>query len=284
MSIHHIEDQGRRGIVDKYTKVFSFMFEVFGMARKNPILLRPMWVNLAIAAPLNMALAVAYGSIHNHTLQYVLLTGGVVALYFVDYFCNALTVSLVYEQVTNGDAKWDDAVANTKRSAGGVFIFAAISGVFDLLASYASERDDILGKILTQIVHAVWTTAVYAVMPAMVIEGISFGAAFARSKEIMKQDPTNVGTGVIGLGIMNYVLGTVCMIVSYQGMAVLSKIHPILGAAFFFTFFNLYWTVSGFVKASYFTCFYMWANECAKKGSSDVKLAPAPLANALGYK
>jgi len=46
----------------------------------------------------------------------------------------------------------------------------------------------------------------------------------------------------------------------------------------------LYWTVSGFIKASYFTCFYMWANACAKQGSSDVKLAPAPLANALGYK
>jgi hypothetical protein len=270
--------------VDKYTKVFSFMFEVFGMARKNSVLLRPVWVNLAIAAPLNLALAVAYGTIHNHTLQYVVLTSGVVALYFTDYFCNALACSLVYDQVTTGDAKWENAVANTKRSAGGVFVFAAISGLFDMLASYANERDDAFGKIITQIVYAVWTTAVYVVMPAMVIEGISFSAAFARSKEVMKQDPTNVGTGVIGIGLMNYILGAVCMTIAYNGLAVLQKINPILGAAFFFTFFNLYWAVSGFLKISYFTCFYMWANECAKKGSSDVKLAPAPLANAIGYK
>jgi hypothetical protein len=259
------------------------MFEIFGMARKNSILLRPMWVNLAVAAPLNLALAVAYWKINNATLQYVVLAAGVTALYFTDYFCNALTCSLIYDQVSTGNATWDKAVANTKRSAGGVFVFAAISGLFDLLASYANERDDVLGKILTNIIHAVWTTAVYCVMPAMVIEGLSFGAAFGRSKELMKEDPTQVGTGIIGIGVMNWILGFVCMAIAYQGLYFLGRIHPLVGAAFFFTFFNMYWAVSGFLKISYFTCFYMWANECLKNKSADQKLAPAPLAAAMGY-
>jgi Family of unknown function (DUF6159) len=267
--------------VERYTRVFSFMSEVFGLARKNSTLLRPVWVNLAIATPLNLTLAVAYGSIKHAGLQYVVLAAGVVALYFVDYFCNALTASLIYDQVTTGDATWERAVQNTKRSAGGVFLFAAISGLFDLIASYAQERDDVLGKVLSSIVYAVWTTATYVVMPAMVIEGISFSAAFARSREIMKNDPTQVGVGVIGMGVANWVLGAVCMAVAYKGMGVLGAIHPIAGAAFFFTFFNLYWAVSGFLKITYFTCFYMWANECATKKSSDVSLAPAPLAAAL---
>ncbi|MCC6810560.1 MAG: hypothetical protein IT381_24230 [Deltaproteobacteria bacterium] len=270
--------------MEKYTRVFSFMFEVFGMAGKNKTLLKPIWYNLAIAAPLNLGLAVAYGMIRNPTLQYVVLAVGVTALYFTDYFCNALTCSLIYDQVTTGNATMEKAMANTKRSAGGIITFAAISGLFDLLASYANERDDILGKIITRVVHAVWTTAVFVVMPAMVIEGLSFGAAFGRSKEIMKQDPTNVGTGVIGIGVANWVLGIVCMAIAYFGLGVLSNLHPIAGAAFFFTFFNLYWAVSGFLKISYFTCFYMWANECTKQKSADGKLAPAPLAAAMGYK
>jgi hypothetical protein len=269
--------------VEKYTRVFSFMFEVFGMASKNRTLLKPIWYNLAIAAPLNLALAVAYGMIRNPTLQYVVLAVGVTALYFTDYFCNALTCSLVYDQVTTGNATMDKAVENTKRSAGGILTFAAISGLFDLLASYASERDDVVGKIITRVIYAVWTTAVYCVMPAMVIEGLSFGAAFGRSKELMKDDPTQVGTGVIGIGIVNWVLGAVCMFIAYSGLGVLARIHPIVGAAFFFSFFNLYWAVSGYLKISYFTCFYMWANECAKNKSSDAKLAPAPLAAAMGY-
>jgi hypothetical protein len=269
--------------VEKYTRVFSFMFEVFGMAGKNKTLLKPLWYNLAIAAPLNLGLALAYGSIHNATLQYVVLAVGVTALYFTDYFCNALTCSLIYEQVTSGNATMDKAFARTKAAAPGIIVFAAISGLFDLLASYANERDDVLGKIITQIIHAVWTTAVYVVMPAMVIEGLSFGAAFGRSKETMKQDPTQVGTGVIGIGIVNWLLGAVCMAIAYFGLGALSHIHPIVGAAFFFTFFNVYWAVSGFLKISYFTCFYMWANECAKMKSTDAKLAPAPLAAAMGY-
>lgn len=43
----------------------------------------------------------------------------------------------------------------------------------------------------------------------MVIEGVSFGAAFSRSNELMQHDPTNVGTGVIGIAAVNYVLGAV---------------------------------------------------------------------------
>lgn len=271
--------------MERYTRVFTFMFEVFGMAAKNKTLLKPLMFNLAIAAPVNLLLAVLYGVLaKNGTLQYVLLATGVTALYFIDYFCNALTVSLVYDQVTTGDASMEKAMENTKRSAGGILTFAAISGLFDLLASYANERDDVIGKIITRVIYMVWTTAVYCVMPAMVIEGLSFGAAFSRSKELMKEDPTQVGTGVIGIGIVNWVLGAVCFGAAYTGAGVLARIHPLVGALFFFTLVNVYWAVSGFLKISYFTCFYMWANECAKQGSHDPALAPAPLAHALGVK
>jgi len=270
--------------VEKYTRVFSFMFEIFGLAGKNKTLLKPIWYNLAIAVPVNVALAVLYGTVKNAHLSYVILAVGVTALYFIDYFCNALAASLIYDEVTTGHATMDKAFANTKRSAGGILTFAAISGLFDLLASYAQERDDVLGKILTQVVHAVWTTATYVIMPAMVIEGLSFGAAFGRSKELMKQDPTNVGSGVIGMAMANWAINLVCMGLAYSGMNVLARFNPIVGAVFFFTLFNLSWALSGFLKISYFTCFYLWARECEKKGAADPKFAPAPLAHALGVK
>jgi hypothetical protein len=175
----------------------------------------------------------------------------------------------------------DRAMVDAKRSAGGILAFAAISGLFDLLASYANERKDIVGKIITRVIYAVWTTATYVIMPAMVIEGLSFGAAFKRSKDLTKQDPTEVGTGVIGIALANWVLGAVCFGIAYYGQTALAHIHPIVGAVFFFIFFNLYWTVSGYIKIAYFTCFYLWAKECADKKSSATSLAPAPLAAAL---
>lgn len=257
------------------------MFEVFSMIGKNRVLLRPLFLNLAIAAPLNLLLAVGYGSAGSRAMQFIIMAVGVTALYFTDYFCNGLTVSLVYDQVTHGQASMDKAMENTKRSLPGILTFAAISGVFDLLQSYANERDDLFGKIITRVLYMVWTAATYVVMPAMVIEGLSFGEAFSRSKDMAKQDPTQVGIGVIGIGMVNWVLGAVCVFVAYSGAGVLARVHPIVGGLFFFSAINVYWAVSGYLKITYFTCFYMWAKECQKAGAADRKLAPAPLAAAL---
>ena len=267
--------------MDRYLRVFKFMFQVWGMVRQNSTLLKPMIYNLVIAVPCMAALSVLLGLTESQGLTYALLAGGITLLYFIDYFCAGLTASLIYDQVTTGNASFDDAKKRTMAASSGILIFAAISAAFDLMSSYAQERDDVLGKILTSILYAVWTTATFVVMPAMVIEGVSFGTAFARSKELMKQDPTNVGTGVIGIAAANYVLGGVTFGLAHVANNALSNIHPIVGAMAFFTFVNVYWAVSGFVKISYFTCFYMWARECEKQGSSSPELAPAPLAAAM---
>jgi hypothetical protein len=267
--------------VDRYLRVFKFMFQVWGMARQNSTLFKPMIYNLVIAVPCMAALSVVLGMTESQGLTYALLAAGITLLYFIDYFCAGLTASLIYDQVTTGSASFEDAKKRTTAASTGILIFAAISAAFDILSSYAQERDDIVGKILTTVLYSIWTTATFVVMPAMVIEGVSFGTAFSRSKDLMKHDPTNVGTGVIGIAAVNYILGAVTFGLAHAANGALSGIHPILGAMAFFTFVNVYWAVSGFIKISYFTCFYLWARECEKQGSSSPELAPAPLAAAM---
>jgi hypothetical protein len=268
--------------MDRYLRVFKFMFEVWGLANKNRTLFKPVLYNIVIAAPAMAVLAVLLGLTENQTVAYVLLAAGITLLYFIDYFCAGLTASLIHDQVTTGSASFDRAKQRTMAAFSGILIFAAISAAFDILASYAQERDDILGKILTSVLHAIWTTATFVVMPAMVLEGLSFGAAFSRSKDLMKHDPTNVGTGVIGIAAANYVLGGAVFGLAYYADAALSSLHPIAGAMAFFTLVNVYWALSGFLKISYFTCFYLWARECETQQSDSPDLAPAPLAAALG--
>lgn len=267
--------------MERYTRVFSFMFEVFGMAGKNPTLFRPILFNVMLAAPFNIGLAVVYGHIHSQMAGYAVMLAGVAVLYFIDYFCAGLTASLIYDQVTTGNATMSAALERTKKAAPSIMIFAAISALFDFLASIAQERNDIVGKIVSQIVYLVWTTATYVVMPTMVIEGLHFTEAFSRAKALGKNDPTNVGSGIIGIGLVNYIVSGACMFVAYQGSHALAHISPIVGAVFFFTFFNVSWALTGFLKTSYFTCFYLWAKECEKKGSASTSFAPAPLAAAL---
>jgi hypothetical protein len=266
--------------MDRYIRVFKFVFEVWGMAKQNKALLKPVLYNLLLAVPSMAALSAAYSVVESPGLSYAILAAGVTILYFIDYFCAGLTASLIYDQVTSGDATMERAKHRTINSISGILIFAAVSAAFDLLASYAQERDDMVGKILTRILYAIWTTATFVVMPAMIIEGLSFGAAFKRSKDLMKQDPTNVGTGVVGIAAANYVLGFVTFGVAYTAQNALASM-PLLAAFVFFTFVNIYWAVSGFIKISYFTCFYLWARECERKQSDSPQLAPAPLAAVL---
>jgi hypothetical protein len=267
--------------MDKYLKVFKFTFEVFGMAMKNTVLLRPLMINVIAGMLVSVGLAFGYSQIENATLAYVVLAAGLVLLYFIDYFNNGLTASLIYEQVTTGEAQFGTAMARTMKSLPGILTFAAISGLLDLLASYASERKDIVGKVILKVIYWLWTTAVYVVMPTMVIENTGFFGAFKKSKEYMENDPTQVGTGVIGVGIASWALGAVCVAAAYGALRALLPVNVILAAFCFFFITNIYWGVSGFIKTTYFTCFYLWAKECEQKGSAEVELAPAPLAACL---
>jgi len=90
-----------------------------------------------------------------------------------------------------------------------------------------------------------------------------------------------VGTGVLGIGIMTWLINGAMFYVAYRGAGVLSGIHPIVGGFFFFFIFNLAWAITGYLKITYFTCFYLWARECEANGSADTSLAPKPLADAL---
>ncbi|MEW5740302.1 MAG: DUF6159 family protein [Myxococcota bacterium] len=265
----------------RFFGVFSFAFNVLGMAKSNTTLLRPILFNLMIATPISIALAVVYGLVESPAVDFAVMAVGITALYFTDYFCNGLTASLIYQQVTGGQASMDEAFAQTKKAAGGIALFAAISALFDLLVSF-TDRRSLLGKLVAQIVYWVWTTATYVVMPAMVIEGLSFGQAFSRSKELMKNDPTQVGSGVLGIGLMNWLINGALFFLAWKGAGVLAGIHPILGGFFFFFVFNLSWALTGYLKITYFTCFYLWAKECEAQGSADARLAPKPLAEVLG--
>lgn len=267
--------------MDRYLRVFKFTFQVWGMARQNTTLFKPMIYNLVIAVPCMAVLSFLLGMTESENVAYLLLAVGITLLYFIDYFCAGLTASLIYEQVTSGKASFENAKKRAWAAKSGILTFAAISALFDILSSYAQERNDWLGKLLTSILYSIWTTATFVVMPAMVLEGASFTAAFSRSKALMKQDPTNVGTGVIGIAAVNYLLGAATFGLAYSGSGALANISPVLGAMFFFTLVNVYWAVSGFIKISYFTCFYLWARECERQGSDSPSYAPAPLAAAM---
>lgn len=267
--------------MSRFFRVFKFSVEVLSLIRTNPALLNPIFFNIAFTVPVSMVLAYGGLLVETRTQANILMGTGLTLLYFMDYFCNGMTCSMIYDQVTGGHATVSQALRRTAQSAPGIFVFAAVSGLLDLLTTAAQQAPSQYRRVLAEIIYRVWTTAVYVVMPAMVVERLSFGESFARSKTLMREDPTQVGLGVIALSVVNWALGIGTAYVAYRGAPVVATVHPLLGGIFFYTFFNMYWALAGFVKITYFTCFYLWARSCEQERSADPALAPAPLANAL---
>lgn len=271
-----------------FFRVFGFMGQVLAMVKDSPMLLAPIALNIAIAVPVNVVLAVALFFLpveHQASVGYLVSIVGLTALYFIDYFAGGLTASMVYDQVTTGKAEMGPALSRTLRASPGILIFAVVSAIFDFLAHLASQRQGVMrivGPLILGVLRMVWTTATYVIMPALVVEQQGFFPALKRSKDLMENDPTQVGVGVIGLGLVTWALNVVLVGGAFAVMNVLSRVSPVLGVLGFFTMTNLFWALTGYLKGVYYTCFYLWATECERQKSSSPQLAPAPLRNVIG--
>lgn len=263
--------------MSRYFRVFGFMGQVLGMIKSQPKLLSSLAINLGVATVVNVIFAIVYAVVGSDSaIGMIFLPLGLIALYFIDYFCAGMTVSLIHDQVTTQQVSLGAAFKRTLKSTFGILIFATVSGMIDWIASYARDRGGIVGSIILGIVRLVWTTATYVVMPAMVIEELGFFGAFKRSKELMKNDPTQVGIGVIGLELIVTLIWIVAMPIAYGLFQVFSGV-PLLAMLSFYMMVNVFWSLSSYLRSTYYTCFYLWARECERQGRADPSLAPEPL-------
>jgi hypothetical protein len=251
------------------------------LARRHPELLKPLAWDVLLTTPVLAAFTVLQLFVHSSAAFYAVLAAEGLLLYFVDYACNALTASLVHDFATTGQATTAAAAPRVRKALPGVLTFAAVSALFDVAASYARERDDLLSRGLQRLLRAVWTTATYVILPALVLEGVSFGAAFKRSKQLMAQDPTGVGAGVVALSMASYLAAALTFPLAWVLLRAGSHLHPAVGALLAMLVINLYWALSGWMKISYATCFYLWARQCEHTGTQAHALAPPPLRAAL---
>jgi hypothetical protein len=162
-------------------------------------------------------------------------------------------------------------------------IFAAVCALFDLLEQVANNQRGLVRSILIGILRTVWTTATYVVMPAMVLEGQGFFASFKRSKALMENDPTQVGIGVVGLGLVTWLLSFVCFgLANFVGFQLSARVHPVAGLVVSLFLVNVSWALGAYLKSTYYTCYYLWARECERNHQASVALAPEPLRNVMG--
>ncbi len=269
-----------------FFRVFSFMGQVLGMVRKNPMLLAPLTINVLAAVPLHILFIIALvmsPAEYAGLIQIPLMAFGCFCLYFIDYFSAGLNTSMVADQVTTGTASLGTAFSRTLKASIGITIFAAVCALFDLLENIANNQRGIVRTIIFGILRTIWTTATYVMMPAMILENLGFFDSFKRSKQLMENDPTQVGVGVVGLGIVTWLISFVFFgLANFLNIQISNRISPILGLVVSLFLVNSAWALGAYLKSTYYTCYYLWARECERNNSASTNLAPEPLRNVLG--
>lgn len=267
--------------MQRYLRVFYFAQQLLALGLKNPLLLAPLLANIVLAAPLNLMLSVVLAWVDSELVYYGVLTLGVAGLYFIDYFAGGVTVALFRAELAQERTNLEQALQRTYRVAGPIAQLAAIASLLELANALASERGDLVSRAALRVIHWTWTTASYAILPVLMIEGGSFRSAFSRARELGAQDPTQAGIGIVAVGAVNYLFGIATFSSAYSLLTWLEDARPVLANLVFYSLINLYFALAGYLKVTYATSFYLWSRECQKTSTSAPILAPRPLAVAL---
>jgi hypothetical protein len=283
---------------------FGFLGQAIDLARKDSDLLKPSLYSLLVsavvaiigAAPLVAVAVLAGDSQPGKVSLYVLGALLIFVQYAVAYVFSGMTAYLVYEYLTEGDGRMDQAWAIVRRDGLDLISLAAASTLVKLLENAlrgSGSRRNVGGSVAASLINTVWTTATYFVLPAMVIEDLSLPQALKRATYIVKNNfmlvaVTEVGVGtVVGLvgfllGLVAVALGIVVFLALVNAALVLAIIAGVLVAGLPLALITAF---TSYVTTAYHTCLFLWAREAERAVSQGQTVqaarVPAPLAAVL---
>jgi hypothetical protein len=278
------------GFIDSFKKGWAFMKAAFAMARENRKLLAPsvyqVLISVVYFAGWVAALLAIDPAWSDGTWTVVSLIA-VFGSFLIFYFFCGMTVNMVDVHLKGGTPSLGEGARDAGKNFVAIVFLALVSTVIEAFARAARNNDSIVGKIVAAIVETIWTMLSFLLLPAIIIEDASFGAAMRRVRQLHKGHMLLIGIGEIGVRLVTNLIGLVWMLaifgVVYGAFALVGGtaalvISFVVGG----TMLALFAAFTTFVRMAYYTCLYLWAVEVERAGQSAP--APLPLAIALGHR
>jgi hypothetical protein len=285
---------------------FGFLGQAIDLARKDSDLLKPSFFSLLVSAvvavigavPLVVVALLAGDSQPGKVSLYVLGALLIFVQYTIAYVFSGMTAYLVYEYLTEGDGRMDQAWAIVRRDGLDLVSLAAASTAVKLLENAlrgGGSRRNAGGSLAAGIINTVWTTATYFVLPAMVIEDLSLPQALKRATYIVKNNLMLVAVTEIGVstvvGLAGFLLALVAIalgVVVFLALVNISLVIAIVAGVLVAGLpLALITAFTSYVTTAYHTCLFLWAREAEKAvsqgQSAQAARVPAPLAAVLAH-
>jgi hypothetical protein len=161
----------------------------------------PAWLSLRDTNSVN-----AFGAVSSSkaptVLTYVL---GIVFYFvtaFVVIFFNAALVFGANQRFEGGDPTLRSALAGAWSRLGLILQWSAVSATVSMIIGQIQERGGILGRIVGAVIGFAWAVVTFLVLPILVVEGVSVGEAFRRSREAIRTTWGENVIGQVGIGVV----------------------------------------------------------------------------------
>ncbi len=299
--------------MQSFSRGWSFLQQAWQMAFKDKDLIKPSIYALIIGSIVSVIgsipiiVAAFFLGDAGRVGQFVLAVMGAFLVFInfvITYVFSGMTVYLIYEYLTKGDARMSTAWSIVRRDFFDLVTLAAVSTGVNLLKNAArrNRRGGIAAGLISaaaSFLEVLWTEAAFLILPAMVIEDMNLSNAAKRVAQIVKDNLLLVGVSTVGVravtGLIGFLLGFGGAILGFgvgYGMIALlgtSTLGFVLGiglGVLIFLVFTMVGNVIGtYTSTAYHTCLYLWARnvEIAQTADQPIQVAaPAPLAAVLG--
>jgi hypothetical protein len=271
------------------------------MVIEEPKLLLPSLLSVAIGFFISIFVIIALVLFHVFGSALFIFGGFLLIALFVSYAVSyilmASTAYAVYEHVKFGKASLRKAFSMALARAPTILMIALVAAVINVIVQSLKNRNNrkgvLVGLLATVFADALgegWKIASMLLIPSVVIGGYGFTDSFKKAFEIAKNNLVLIGAGEVGIriltGIFSFIGVVLSLAIAFGLFALLNNANTTLALAvavvFAFTAISLVSTINLFIRISYYTLIYTWAEDSREHGPETPVNAPAPLQNAFG--
>lgn len=265
-----------RATMDRYLRALRFAAQTLRLVRARPGLLGPLLVGMVTALPLEVGFGIGLGVSLGGPLQFHVAAAALISLLLISHLSAAMSCSMVYDHLKHGDGRLGTAIDRMVIARGGLCVNAFGWLLFEPLAESGWNPERPLGRAFGWLARHLWTPAPFALLALLVVDSRGLVDSIRSSRELAEKDPTGRPSSHVAVGLLTYAMALLAPAAGYGLFYLLSNL-PIFAAVMALLFVGTAWLLLIHWLAVYWTCFFVWSEECTARVPRDPSLAPPPL-------
>jgi hypothetical protein len=137
-------------------------------------------------------------------VSYVLFFLGYLVLAYIAIFFQAALISQADIALRGGDPSVAGGIEAARRKAGAILPWALLSATVSLVLRSLEDRAGVVGRFAIGLVGLAWSLVTYLVVPILVLENVTVGAAIRGSSALFKRTWGENVVGNAGVGLVSF--------------------------------------------------------------------------------